>query len=97
MDVLHKCDNPPCVNPEHLFLGTDLENMRDCVAKGRHANMQGCRNPRAILTETDVVEIRKKYSGKSYSGLRLAREYGVHKNTIYFVLSGKHWRATTCH
>ena len=43
--VLHTCDIPACVNPDHLFLGTQTDNMRDCAAKGRHANMKGTNNP----------------------------------------------------
>ncbi len=63
--VLHHCDNPPCVNPAHLFLGTRADNARDRAAKGRTADPETTRrvgeaNSRAILTEDDVREIRRK-------------------------------------
>jgi len=54
--VLHKCDNPPCVNPDHLFLGTQLDNMDDMIAKGR--NCKGEAIGTAKLTEKDVLKIR---------------------------------------
>lgn len=54
--VLHRCDNPPCTNPEHLFLGTDQDNMNDMVSKGR--SLGGERSPFAKLTEAQVLEIR---------------------------------------
>jgi hypothetical protein len=62
MCVLHKCDNPPCVNPDHLFLGTQKENMQDCVNKKRHFSTQtkGSRHPNGKLTDDEVREIRKK-------------------------------------
>lgn len=56
-DVCHTCDNGHCANPMHLFLGTRLENMQDCVSKGRHAH--GERHHLAKLTESQVVVMRK--------------------------------------
>lgn len=96
--VLHKCDNPPCVRPEHLFLGTPLDNMRDMIAKGRDryptgkANFRpaiGENNGLSKLTERDVIEIRA--IGRSRSQSDIAREYGVHQSLISLILSRRIW------
>jgi hypothetical protein len=84
--VLHRCDNPSCVNPDHLFLGTDLENNADCVAKNRQAKGEGI--PTSKLSEEDVREIRKKKN----SVLHFARRFRVSPVTILKVLNGKTWK-----
>jgi len=84
--VCHKCDTPSCVNPDHLFLGTALENKRDCVDKNRH--LRGERHHKAKLSEADVLNIRNS----DISGAELARRYGVTKENIYAIKSGKIWR-----
>lgn len=63
LHVLHRCDNPLCINPHHLFLGTNLDNIKDCIAKGRKVtgDVTGEKNPRAILTAQDVRRIRFLY------------------------------------
>jgi hypothetical protein len=77
--VLHRCDNPPCCNPAHLFLGTKAQNSADMVAKGRSA--RGERQHNARLNEAQVREIRvKRASGERLRAL--AAEYNVHANTI---------------
>jgi hypothetical protein len=93
-DVLHKCDNPPCCNPEHLFLGDDAANSKDAMAKRRHAH--GETNTHAKLTEEQVLEIRRRYR---YTGPRgktnvaeLAKEYGVAKVTLYAAASRRSWK-----
>lgn len=85
--VLHKCDNPPCTNPGHLFLGTQLDNARDRDRKGRLNSRVGERNPKAKLTETEVLAIRAEYVPR-YGALRaIARKYGVTPSAIRWVVS----------
>lgn len=86
--ALHKCDTPLCVRPDHLFLGTDADNMADAVAKGR-AN----RITRAKLTEDQVREIRATYWFKNCrsNAHELAAKYSVVVGTICGVTSGRTW------
>lgn len=86
--VCHKCDNPPCVNPDHLFLGTGRDNSVDAMLKDRVAH--GERHGMAKLTEKSVLEIR----GSSLSQVRLAQKYGVSKALIYYIQKGIAWRRT---
>jgi hypothetical protein len=88
MDLLvcHHCDNPPCVNPDHLFLGTKDDNMADMVAKGRAARTG------AKLTEEAVVVIRAAYAAGT-SQLRLAATYGVTPQTIAQAIHRKRWKS----
>lgn len=84
LKLLHKCDNPLCVNPEHLFLGTNLDNTRDMFAKGRAHDRRG---NNAKLTPKIVVEVRSS----KLSGRKLAAQFGVTPATISLVRSGKRW------
>lgn len=81
--VLHRCDNRRCVNPKHLFLGTNATNMADMVAKGRSPRS------RAKLTEEDVMAIR---SEADLPIEQLARKYAVSKATICNVTTRRTWR-----
>jgi hypothetical protein len=88
--VLHRCDNRPCVNPDHLFLGTQADNMKDCVAKGRQARTRGETSPRAKLTNEAVRHIRHLVQcGESMA--RIARAYGVDPSAVSRAVSGKRW------
>lgn len=87
MHVLHKCDNPSCVNPDHLFLGTNADNAADCKAKGRHARPAGESNPRARLTAQQVRDIR---ASKETLAAQAAR-YGVAASTVWAARSGQNW------
>ena len=87
--VLHHCDNPPCVNPDHLRLGTHADNMRDRNEKGRAASnpQPGESHGRAKLTEADVLAIR----ADSRTHRAIAAEYGVSRRQISYVKNRKLW------
>lgn len=95
--VLHKCDTPACVNPDHLFLGTNDDNMIDRNKKGRQAKLPGERNGFSVLTEAQVLEIRALREGSSYrnsgelSQKNLAKKYGVGQTAISKVLNRETW------
>ena len=103
----HRCDNPGCCNPAHLFLGTIAENNRDMHAKGRHIHgdthpsrarpetrPRGSAHGRAILTEGQVEQIRRLLAGGS-KGTTLAAQYGVSPSAISLIRKGKNWRHLT--
>lgn len=96
--IMHSCDNPSCVNPSHLFLGTHQDNMRDMWNKKR--GVRGSKSGAARLTETQVLEIRAKYKPSTtgykypngYSTNRLAKEYGVAQATIQHIVGNLTWK-----
>jgi hypothetical protein len=92
--VCHACDNPPCCNPTHLFLGTGKDNAADRDRKGRYVlgiKHRGSRNANAKLTEAMVLEIRRRAAaGVSFKAL--ARDYGVCSDSIGEVVRGKTWK-----
>lgn len=84
--VLHHCDNPLCVNPDHLFLGTQADNVRDMINKGRRTQTK--------LTPSKVRDIRLRFfSGESR--ISLAREYNVHIGTIDRIVHRRSWKHVT--
>jgi hypothetical protein len=89
--VCHKCDNPSCVNPEHLFLGTKLDNKLDCIRKGRLSPTRGESHPNVKLTVREVLDIRSR---PSYFGINthLAKEFGVKKSAISKIRTGRTWK-----
>lgn len=93
LDVLHKCDNPPCCNPAHLFLGDDLANVRDKIAKGRANNRTNLGKPPATakLSESDVAEILSLRDSGLFQR-EIAKIFGVDRASISNVLSGKAWK-----
>jgi HNH endonuclease len=90
MLVLHKCDNPACVNPGHLFLGDHTANMRDKVAKNRQARQPGSKNPSAKLTEDDVRIIRSELA-EGMMQRTLAERFGVTPSAVSLIARGKKW------
>ena len=90
MQVLHRCDNPGCVNPQHLFLGDHAANMVDKVAKGRQRRLRGTSNGSSKLTNSDVVAIRvARASGRTL--VDIAVEFGVSKSLVSVVARGEAW------
>ncbi len=89
--VCHRCDNPGCVRPEHLFEGTQQDNMRDMASKGRGARLGGARNPRAKLDWAQVGQIRERYAQGGITQSALARLYGVSAAAIRFIVTGRTW------
>lgn len=94
MYVLHKCDNRRCVNPNHLFIGTAFDNVRDMVRKGRHrnGNARGEEIGNSKLTQNQVAEIINRYTGKHGEQSALAREYGVSQAEIWRIVRRLVWR-----
>lgn len=94
MCVCHSCDNPPCVNPEHLWLGTSKENTSDRHNKGR--TPKGERIFGSKLKTSDVLEIRKYYAENKHKakwgGVVMAKKYGVLPTTIDWIAKGKTWK-----
>lgn len=104
MCACHKCDNPLCVNPEHLFVGTHSENMLDARSKGRlgqqrhpekygHGKppvMKGEANPASKLTKEQVLSIREKYAS-GCKQIPLAKEFGVTQALISLIVRRQKW------
>lgn len=90
--ICHKCDNPPCCNPTHLFAGTYKDNMQDCSRKGRTTKLHGAECHNSKLTDSDVVKIREMYSSGGETHRSLASKFGVEKNTITVILNRKGWK-----
>jgi len=97
MGVLHKCDNPPCVRPDHLFLGTQTINMLDMLTKGREA--RGERRNVSNLTAELVIEIRREYAALPRRGLicapntagPLADKFGISKRSLFHIVNREVW------
>lgn len=105
--VCHGCDNPQCVNPDHLFLGTNADNSADMVSKGRQATgernaahvyparrPQGERHGNAVFTDDHIRTIRKRReAGESYHAI--AKDFGVMRSTIRTICLGLTWKHVT--
>jgi hypothetical protein len=93
MRVLHKCDNPRCCNPEHLFLGTQMDNVHDMMAKGRQNYVIpiGSKHGGSKLNEVEVIKIRRRYE-LGERQVDIARDYNVNKTTINVIVHRKKWK-----
>jgi len=86
--VLHRCDNPGCVNPRHLWLGTLSDNNRDMTLKGRHSHRGLVAGRHAKITADDVREIR----ASNDDALTLAARYGIARSHVYHIQTRRKWR-----
>ncbi len=91
LGVLHKCDVPLCVNPDHLFLGTQKDNSDDMWAKGRHQILKGESHGMAKLTKEQVQEIRASEGLITHRMMGI--KYGVAESCIWGILRGKLWKS----
>ena len=87
--VLHRCDNPSCVNPSHLFVGTQRANLADMASKGRH--LYGEKNAKAVLTEADIPKIRQ-LCASGMAQWEVGRMFGVSQITVSRIMRGKRWK-----
>lgn len=90
MIVCHECDNPPCVNPDHLYIGTQSDNIRDSVRKGRHSGLRyGEHHSQARLSNQEIEDIRAKYKTGTVSQKFLSQECKVSQMHISNIITGK--------
>lgn len=89
LKVCHHCDNGNCVNPGHLFLGTQADNMHDCIEKDRHS--RGARHYNAILTDADVIEMRQ-LARSGASRRDIAKRFHVSGGHVSNIVNGKQWK-----
>lgn len=94
LQVLHSCDNPPCVNPKHLFLGTNQDNVDDKVQKGRMKVLLGDNHPNSKLSSKDVEEIFEMHNA-GILGKDIAKRFGVTPANISFIINKKGWKHVT--
>jgi hypothetical protein len=94
LHCLHTCDNPSCVNPLHLFAGTNLDNVKDKINKKRcyTGYQKGESNGASKLKDIDVIEIRKLYNTGEYNTIKLGEIYKVHRSTISHIVNDKTYK-----
>lgn len=94
LHCLHKCDNRKCVNPLHLFSGTNLDNMKDKIQKGRcyTGNQRGQNNGASKLSDAQVLKIRELYKSDKYTTVKLAELYNVNRSTISYIINNKTYK-----
>lgn len=88
MDVLHECDNPSCVRPDHLKLGTHIDNMKDARDRRRR---QGASNANSQLSDAQVAEIRRRYESGLFTQTKLASQFGITQSMVSKIVRGENW------
>lgn len=90
--IMHECDTPACVNPEHLRPGTNKENVDHRVKMGRTAILSGSQNPYSKLTESVIRRCREDWHAGLFTYSEMARRYGVSKTTMARAVKGQRWK-----
>lgn len=92
--VLHKCDNRKCVNPNHLFLGTNEDNVKDREQKGRGVmpDQNGENNSMAKLTEEEIKNIRFRYENENITQKELGKIYNIDQSAVSIIINKKVWK-----
>jgi len=88
LNVLHKCDNRCCVNPSHLWAGTQSDNLDDMVAKNRHPDRKGEKAIKVVLTDKEIPLIRSAIG----SAREVGERFGVSGSTVWAIRNGKTWK-----
>lgn len=91
-EICHHCDNPPCCNPNHLFIGTHTDNMRDMFSKNRRESAKGEKHGSAKLTPAQVIELRERYARGEGSMEILGAQYGITRQSAYLIISRQCWK-----
>lgn len=89
--VLHKCDNPCCVRPDHLFLGNNTDNVRDMLSKGRGNSPKGEQHFKCKMTVHRIVKLRLDHASGRFSQRELAAKYGISRTAIRQAIAGVTW------
>lgn len=96
---LHRCDNARCANPFHLFIGTQKDNIQDCIRKGRRSRIRGPyksgfgeQSAKTTITESEALDILKSYVPKIVTCTFLAEKYGITHQTVLNIVKGKTWK-----
>jgi HNH endonuclease len=97
IEVCHRCDNPPCIRPDHLFLGTHLDNITDMINKGRRrpsssVDSSGEHNPHHELTNNDVIAMRERYAQGGISTASLAKIYKTNPHNVRLIIRRMAWK-----
>ena len=92
LECCHRCDNKPCCNPAHLFIGTHKQNMEDMAKKGRGNAVHGVKQGSSKLTDKKVAAIRKMYVPGVISMLKLASLFGVTEKAIWMIVHRQGWQ-----
>jgi len=90
-DICHTCDNPPCINPKHLFPGTRRENMQDATRKGRLPNGEASHH--AKLTAREIADIRKAYTNGDLTQREVAKMFGTSQANVSLIVRALTWKA----
>lgn len=93
--VCHKCDNPACVRPDHLFLGTHRDNMIDMWKKGRAGESRGETHGNAKINDAKVRAMRRMYATKMFTQTEIAELFGISQDNVSLIVRSKAWAHVT--